>query len=71
MAMIFNQPKLPFGAIAVHRVVSTLHDLVERAGAAMAARRTAARLRRLSPAMREDIGLTLADIERIERGERR
>lgn len=66
MAMTYNQPKLPFGAITVHRVVGMLGNLIERLQAAWAAHRTAAQLRRLSPEMLEDIGLTLADIDAIE-----
>lgn len=70
MTMTVTPPKPPFGAITVHRAVTAVHDFLRLVEAMIAARRAAAQLRRLSPRMLEDIGLTLADIERLERGER-
>ncbi|MGF1552131.1 MAG: DUF1127 domain-containing protein [Paracoccaceae bacterium] len=71
MAMTYNTPKLPFGAITTHRLVEAGRALAVRVEAVLAARRTARQLRCLSPEMLEDIGLTLGDIEALEDGRRR
>ena len=57
---------LPFGALTVHRVVSIFAALGERVGEWHRARRTLHELERLTPAQLDDIGLTRADIERLE-----
>jgi uncharacterized protein YjiS (DUF1127 family) len=71
MAMTYHTPNPPFGAITTYRFVEALRALRERVEAFLAARRAARDLRRLSPRMLEDIGLTLADIEALEDGRRR
>ncbi len=57
---------VPFGALTVHRAVSAVTALGERFAEWRRARRTLAELERLTPAQLEDIGLTRADLERLE-----
>ncbi len=61
---------LPFGAITVHRIVTSVRDFAERAEAWSRSRRTAEELSRLSPEQLDDIGLTLADIDAYRRSGR-
>ncbi|MEM6679523.1 MAG: DUF1127 domain-containing protein [Pseudomonadota bacterium] len=58
----------PFGAITVHRIVSVFDEIRVRFATQIAARRTAAELRALSPRQLEDIGVLPMDIELFESG---
>jgi len=60
---IMNTATAPFGAITVHRIVSTLTAAVDAFRAWNETRRTVAALRQLSPTQLDDIGLTVADVE--------
>lgn len=59
--------RLPFGAITVHQMVTFFHDLADEIRSWNEARQTVAALRRLSPAQLDDIGLTVGDVDAIER----
>ena len=53
----------PFGAITIHRIVTTLWGVVATLRAWNDTRRTVAALRKLSANQLDDIGLTRGDIE--------
>lgn len=62
MAMIETSPRAPFGAFTVHRAVASVERLSAWLRESMAAIRTADELARLSPRLREDIGIAEGDI---------
>lgn len=62
MAMIESAPRAPFGALTIHRVVATVERVIVSVRESIAAGRTAAELSRLSPRLREDIGIQDQDI---------
>lgn len=62
MAMIETAPRAPLGAFTIHRVVSRVERLISWISDNIAATRTADELARLSPRLREDIGIVEGDI---------
>ena len=62
MAMIETAPRAPFGALTIHRVVATGERVLASIREKIAAIRTADELARLSPRLRDDIGILEADI---------
>ena len=62
MAMIGTTPRAPFGAITIFRVVEPVARFAAWVRENLAATRTADALARLSPQMRDDIGITESDI---------
>jgi len=67
MSMTETTRHLPFGAVTAHRVAQMLHDLHTRYTRWADARRTLGELRRLDVRALEDIGLTPADLDTLER----
>lgn len=63
MTTMTQTQSLPFGALTVHAVVSTLNSLREDVRAWQRTRATVSALRNLTPRQLEDIGLTVADVE--------
>lgn len=63
MAVIDTNTAAPFGAITVHRIVSTFEDALNAIRAWNKTRRTVSALRALSPRQLDDIGLTRADVD--------
>ncbi|MFK7944837.1 MAG: DUF1127 domain-containing protein [Paracoccaceae bacterium] len=67
MAMIDTPRTAPFGAISTFRATTFLFSTVEMVSTAIKQRidasRTADELARLSPAMLDDIGLTMGDVD--------
>jgi uncharacterized protein YjiS (DUF1127 family) len=62
MAITYTAPAAPFGAIAIHRTVGAVSDLLVAIRDWNNARRTVAALSRLSDGQLDDIGLTKGDI---------
>ena len=62
MAMIHTAHRVPLGAFTIHRVVVSVERLVEWVREGVLAARTADELERLSPRLREDIGIVESDI---------
>ncbi|MEM7424264.1 MAG: DUF1127 domain-containing protein [Pseudomonadota bacterium] len=68
MAMTYNAQNAPFGAVSVYRVSSALYGVAQDALAWQARRTALAELQRLTPNQLEDIGLSLADVNRSGSG---
>lgn len=67
MAITTAPAVAPLGAVAIHRAIGALSALVDAIRGWNDARRTAAALRRLSPDLLEDIGLTAGDVVKFGR----
>ncbi|TFG87950.1 MAG: DUF1127 domain-containing protein [Hyphomicrobiales bacterium] len=65
MAITYTPAVVPFGAIAIHRTVGAVSDLLVAIRDWNNSRRTIAALSRLSAGQRDDIGLTRGDIGRM------
>ena len=70
MAHAITTTTVPFGAITVHNVVSSLSAAVDEIRAWNERRRTVAILSQLDQRQLDDIGLMPADIEDIRNGAR-
>lgn len=67
MAITKTAAAAPFGAITVHRIVTSLSGVADKFRAWNDYRRTVNALKALSPDQLDDIGLTAADIESFGR----
>ncbi len=67
MATTYTPAVAPLGAVAIHRTVGALSDLVAAIREWNDARRTVAALRRLKSDQLDDIGLTQGDITKFGR----
>ncbi len=68
MAHITARNAIPFGALAVHRMVTAVWNWLETVRNWNRMRHTVAELSRLSPRQLDDIGLTPTDVRRMATG---